>query len=357
MDERRQGYLYGLAAFALWGFFPLYFRALRPAGAVEILAHRVIWSAVAVAALLLAVRGWRRVWSLRHRPGTLAALAVAAVLIGGNWGLYLYGVQAGEVVQTSLGYFVTPLVAVVFGLTVFAERLRRLQWVALATGTLAVLVLTLDYRHPPWIALGLALSFGSYTMIKKWLGLPPADGLLLESAVLAPAALVYLVVLAGHGRSTFGTGPAWHTVLLVLSGVATAAPLLLFAAAANRLPLSTVGLMQYLTPVLQLLTGVFLFHEPMPPARLAGFALVWLALAVFSWDALRTAGAAGRAGTAGTAGRPNIAGTAGTAGPVSWPGGTRAAAGGGRRSGVDVAQDDRLVALVYLDRGDVGRRQ
>ncbi len=349
MAEQRRGFLYGLAAYALWGFFPIYFHALRPAGPVEILAHRVIWSLLMVALLLAVLRQWRRVAALLRRPKVLAAIALAAVLVGTNWGIYIYGVNSGHVVETSLGYFINPLVSVLFGLTVFAERLRRWQWVALGIGAAAVVVLTLDYGQLPWIALSLALTFGSYTMIKKRLGLPPADGLFLESAVLVLPALAYLTVLASRGQASFGTVSAGHTTLMVLAGVMTAGPLMLFASAANRLPLTSLGLMQYLTPVLQLITGVFLFHEPMPPARLAGFALVWLALVVFTWDVLREPRRAGSPAALARAARAARV----AAGRVPASGGV-ATAGGVAASGGVVAQDDRAVALAHLDRADVG---
>jgi chloramphenicol-sensitive protein RarD len=286
MDQLRRGYLYGLGAYLCWGFFPIYFKELRPSGAVEILAHRVVWSVVFVALLLTVVRRWSGIRQLLRRPRTLLGIGLAAVLIGVNWGVYIYGVNAGHVVETSLGYFINPLVSVLFGMIFFGERLRPWQWVAIGTGAAAVLVLTVDYGRLPWIALSLAISFGSYGLVKKRLGLPPAEGLLLESSWLALPALGYLGWLSARGDSTFTSVSTAHTVLLTLAGVATAVPLLLFAGAANRVPLVGLGILQYLTPCIQLAVGVFLYHEPMPPARLAGFALVWVALAVFTAEAL-----------------------------------------------------------------------
>lgn len=294
MDHTRRGYMYALGAYVCWGFFPIYFKALRPATPIEILAHRVIWSVVFVALLLFAARRWRRVGGLLRRPRTFGALLVAAALIAANWGIYIYSVNSGQVVEASLGYFINPLVSVVFGLLVFGERLRGWQWVALTIGTLAVVILTVDYGRLPWIALTLALSFGSYGLIKKRLGVAPADGLLIESGVLALPAVGYLAWLTGQGHSTFGSASG-HSVLLALSGVLTAIPLLMFAGAANRIPLTSIGVLQYVTPILQLLCGVVLYHEPMPAARLLGFALVWLALVVFTWDALRSTRRATRA--------------------------------------------------------------
>jgi chloramphenicol-sensitive protein RarD len=290
----RRGYLYGFAAYALWGFFPLYFKLLRPASPAEVLAHRIVWALVAITVLVAVTRRGRSLAELARRPGKLAGAALAAVLVGLNWFTYIYGVDTNQVVETSLGYFIGPLVSVALGVLVLAERLRPAQWVAIGVGALAVAVLTVDYGRLPWIAMTLAVSFGLYGLVKKRLGLPAAEGLLVETAVLAPAALGYLIWLTVRQDLVFGTVSAAHTALLVISGPVTAIPLLLFAGAANRVPLSVLGLLQYLAPVLQLACGVLIFHEPMPPARLAGFALVWLALTVFTWDGIRSARKAAR---------------------------------------------------------------
>ena len=287
MGEERRGYLYGLLAYAIWGFFPIYFKLLRPAGPLEILAHRVIWSVVFVSLLLAGLRNWRFLARVLRSPRLFGGISAAAVLIAINWGTYIYGVNSSRVVETALGYFITPLVLVLLGVTVQRERLRRWQWAAVAVGVLAVVVLTVDYGRLPWIALLLAGSFGSYSLVKKRLALPPAQGLFVESAVLALPALAYLIWLTAAGRATFGHVSVTHTVLMVVAGVATAVPLLLFAAPANRVPMVGLGILQYLAPILQLACGVLIFHEPMPPARLAGFGLVWVALIIFSADALR----------------------------------------------------------------------
>jgi chloramphenicol-sensitive protein RarD len=286
MGEERKGYLFGLSAYVMWGFFPLYFRLLQPAGALEILAHRVLWSVLFVSLMLAAMRNWRFLARLARRPKALAGISLAGALIGVNWGTYIYGVNTDRVVETSLGYFITPLVVVLLGVTVLRERLRWPQWAAIGVGAAAVAVLAADYGRPPYIALVLAASFGSYSLVKKRLRLPPAEGLFIESAVLALPALAYLGRLSWTGDAVVGHVSAGHTTLVVLSGAATAVPLLLFAAAANRVPLTGLGLMQYVAPVLQLACGVLILHEPMPPARLAGFALVWLALIIFTTDAL-----------------------------------------------------------------------
>jgi chloramphenicol-sensitive protein RarD len=288
VNPQRRGYLSGIGAYLLWGFFPLYFKLLRPAGPLEILAHRVLWSAVTVAGILFAVRRWQAVRELLHRPFVLAKIGLAAALIAVNWGMYIYGVNSDQVVETALGYFITPLLAVCLGVAVLKEKLHGPQWAAVAVGALAVLVLTVDHGRLPWIALTLAASFGAYSLIKKRLGLPPVDGLFFESVMLAPLGLSYLGWLATRQSSTALTHPTTG-LLLLLAGPVTAVPLLMFGDAANRIPLSALGLLQYLTPSIQFAIGVSLFHEPMPPARLAGFGLVWIALAIFTWDGIRSA--------------------------------------------------------------------
>lgn len=289
MDPLRRGYLSALSANILWGIFPLYFRALRPSGAVEVLAHRIVWSLVSIAVLLAVVARWRVLGGLLRDRRRVAGISVAAVFIAVNWGVYIFAVDTERVVEASLGYFINPLFVILLGVLVLRERLRPLQWVALGVGGVAVLVLSIDYGRLPWIALTLAGSFGCYGLIKKRLGLPAAEGLFLESAVLTLPALAYVAWLSADGGATFGQVSAVHTVMLAGSGLLTAVPLLLFAEAANRVPLSGLGILQYLTPTLQLILGVLVFGEPLPPARLAGFVIVWCALAIFSWDALHTA--------------------------------------------------------------------
>jgi chloramphenicol-sensitive protein RarD len=289
MGAEQKGYLYGFGAYALWGFFPIYFKLLRPSSPFEILAQRILWSLVFVALILTALRGWRFFGRLRQDRRLLGGITLAGLLIGVNWATYIVGVNTDRVVETALGYFITPLVMVLLGVTVQRERLRLWQWIAVGVGAVAVAVLTADYGHPPYIALLLAASFGSYGLIKKRLSLRPAEGLFMESGVLALPALGYLIWLNVTGGAEFGHVSAAHNTLMVLSGVATAVPLLLFAASAGRVPMVGLGILQYVAPILQLALGVLLFHEPMPPARLAGFGLVWLALIVFTVDALRGA--------------------------------------------------------------------
>jgi chloramphenicol-sensitive protein RarD len=286
----RRGVLYGAAAYILWGLFPLYWPLLEPAGALEILAARIVLSFVVVA-LLLALRGQLR--AIRAISGTaVLRLCAAGAIIAVNWGAYIWGVNNAHVVETSLGYFINPLITVALGVLILQERLRRVQWFAVALGCVAVLVLSVDYGHPPWLALLLAISFATYGFIKKGIGVSAPHGIVIEAGALAVPAVVVLGVLAAHGSATWVGRAATpgHLLLLAAAGPATAVPLLFFAGAATRLPLSTLGLLQYLAPVMQFAIGVLVRHEPLPPARLGGFALVWLALAILTWDALRRRG-------------------------------------------------------------------
>jgi chloramphenicol-sensitive protein RarD len=262
---------------------------LEPAGAVEILAHRIVWCLVFVVLALAAGRSWSTMRPLLGAGPATRRLAIAAVVIAANWTLYIWGVNHHHVVETSLGYFINPVVTVLIGVLVLRERLRRAQWAAIGLGMLAVAVLTVDYGRPPWIALGLAFSFATYGLIKKQVGatVGALQSLTVETSVLFVPALAYLVVLGARGDGQFGPAGAGPSLLLAAAGVATAVPLLFFASAARRVPLSTLGLLQYLTPVLQLLTGVLVYDEPMPPSRVAGFALVWAALVLLSIDGLR----------------------------------------------------------------------
>jgi chloramphenicol-sensitive protein RarD len=279
---------YGVAAYLLWGLFPLYWPLLQPASSLEIVAHRFIWSLVVVLVLLAATRDWAWLGPFSHDRASQWRLAVASVLITGNWFLYIYGVNTDRVVETSLGYFINPLVTVLLGVLLLGERLNRLQWLAVGLGAVAVLVIAIDYGRPPWIALGLAFAFAFYGLIKNQVGprIGAVASLSVESAVMFVPALVFLIVIESRGDGSFGNHGVGHAALLASAGVATAVPLLFFAAAARRLPLTVMGLLQYLAPVLQFLTGVLIYHEPMPASRLAGFALVWAALLVLTIDGL-----------------------------------------------------------------------
>ncbi|WP_433232873.1 EamA family transporter RarD [Actinomadura formosensis] len=272
--------LFGVGAYVMWGLFPLYWPLLKPAGAVEILAHRVMWSLVAVAAVLAVRR--TRIRNLGLRRGLL--LALAAVVISVNWGTYIYAVNSGQTLESALGYFINPLISVVFGVVIFRERLRPGQWAAVGLGTVAVIVLTVDYGRPPWIALVLAFAFGTYGLLKKFADMPSAESLAVETALLFLPALVFVLVLEGRGEASFGHHGMGHAALIVGAGLVTAVPLMLFNAAAIRLPMTAIGMLQYLAPVLQFVIGFFVQHEEMPPSRWAGFLLVWLALVTLTWD-------------------------------------------------------------------------
>ncbi|GGD20715.1 EamA family transporter RarD [Nocardioides daphniae] len=286
MSDSRRGVVAGFAAYLIWGLFPLYWPLLKPAGAVEILAHRMIWSALSMAVVVVVLRrvgGVRAAFADRRR---LAILAGAAAVISINWGTYIWGVNNGHVVETSLGYFINPLVTVTLGVVVLGERLRPLQWGAVAVALLAVVVLTLDYGRPPWIALVLAVSFATYGLAKKKADTGASESLTVETTLVAPFAIAYAVWLASTGEATFGHEGAGQAALLVVAGVLTAVPLVLFGAAATRMSLVSLGLLQYLAPILQFSIGVLVFREEMPAARWAGFLLVWVALVVFTTESI-----------------------------------------------------------------------
>ncbi|MFB2585633.1 EamA family transporter RarD [Herbiconiux liukaitaii] len=293
-EKFRSGLLNAVGAYAMWGVLPLYFLLLRPASGFEIVGWRIVFSLVFCALLLTVTRSWAPFFAIARQGRLLGLMAVAAVLIYVNWQTYILATLDDQVVETSLGYFINPIVTVLLGVLVLHERLRRLQWVAIAISAVAVLVLAIGHGTVPWIALILAGSFGSYGLVKKKVG-PRVDavsGLTLETAWLAPVAVVILLVVGltfpeGLVLGTQGWGP---TVLMVLTGVATATPLLLFAAAARRLPLIWVGLVQFIAPVLQFVIGVAVLGEPMPIERWAGFVIVWIALVILVVDMVRAAG-------------------------------------------------------------------
>ena len=280
-DPHRQGLLYGLGAYLLWGLVPLYWPLLDRAGAVEILAHRIVWSLPVAAglALILLPRRWLR--PLLNRR-ILFLLGLAAALVALNWGVYIWAVNSGHVVEAALGYYINPIFTVLLGVIFLRERLAAAQWVAVGFAGVAVLVLTINYGQPPWVALILAGSFATYGLLKNRVNSSAVATLTVESAMLTPFALGYLLFLQVTGSLTFGHLGWAHTLLLVSAGLVTAVPLLLFSAAAVRIPLSTLGLLQYITPTAQFMLGVFYFGEAMSVARWVGFALIWVALAILS---------------------------------------------------------------------------
>ena len=281
----RRGIVAGLTAYLIWGLFPLYWPLLEPAGALEILAHRMVWSLVVMALLVTGLRQWRAIFAMP--PRVFGLVVAAAVLIAVNWAMYIWAVNNGRVVEAALGYYINPLVSVVLGVLVFTERLRVAQWVAVGLGTAAVVVIAVGGGAVPFIAIGLALSFAAYGLVKKIVPLQPTESLTAEGLVLVVPAVTYLIVLQVAGTSTLTGHGSGHVLLLVTTGLVTVGPLLAFAAAARALPLSVLGLLQYITPTVQFLLGVLYFDEHMPPARWIGFGLVWAALAVLTTDALR----------------------------------------------------------------------
>lgn len=289
-DRQRRGIGYGLGAYGLWGLVPLFWPLVARAGSLELLAHRVVWSLVisAVLALVLLNRGWFGRLATRR---TLLMLGLAAAVVSVNWGVYIWAVNHGHVVETSLGYYINPILSILIGVLLLGERLATLQWVSVGLAALAVVVLTVEHGRLPWVSLVLATSFATYGLLKKQINGGAVETLTVESALLTPVALGYLVYLQLQGTSTFGTLGWAHSLLLAATGVVTAVPLLFFAAASTRLPLSTLGLLQYLAPTLQFALGVLYFGEQMSTWRWVGFGLVWLALMVMSGHGLHRANA------------------------------------------------------------------
>jgi len=286
VSESRRGFVYGLVAYTLWGAFPLYFPLLKPAGAIEILANRVLWSFLVMGALVLVTGRVPQFRALFGRSRATAMLSIAAVVVSINWLTYIWSVTNDHVVESSLGYFINPLVTVVMGILILGERLRPAQWVAISLAFVAVVVLTVEYGRLPWIALLLAFSFGTYGLAKKVANVGAVESLAFETMLITPAALTYVVWLGAQGSLTFAQEGPGHALLLASTGIATAVPLILFGAAATKIPLVTIGLLQYLAPVFQFLLGVFWFHEPMPVGRWVGFLLVWVALAMLTAEAV-----------------------------------------------------------------------
>ena len=287
-DEVSRGTAYGFGAYLLWGAFPLYFHQLLPAGAWEILVHRILWTLVVCAIGVLLLRRTAFIRTLIRDKRRFVLVTIASLLIAVNWLVYVYAVNTGRTSQASLGYFLNPLVTIALGVVILRETLRPLQWIAVAIGAIACIYLTIDGGTFPWISLTLACSFALYGLAKKRLGvsLSAFESLAAETAILSPIALVALIYLANTGQTTFGSEGVGHALWLASSGVATAIPLLLFAAAAARVPLVTIGMLQFVTPVLQLLCAVLLLSEHLPMSRWIGFAIVWLALGVLTADSL-----------------------------------------------------------------------
>ena len=282
----RSGIFFAATAYILWGLFPLYFKLLQTVPASQILMHRIIWSLAFVLVLLAGRRQWQWLRKLLTQPRVLLGFGVSAVLLSSNWLIYIWSVNSGRVVDASLGYFITPLVNVLLGYLLLKEKLRPMQWIAIALAAAGVAWLTWQSGQLPWIGLALAATFGTYGLLRKTAALGPLEGLTLETLLLVPLALGYLAWLGVQDQNVFHNAPAATRWLLAASGPITAIPLLLFAAGARRIPLSTLGFLQYIAPTLQLLLGVWLYREPFGGARLIGFITIWTALAVYSVEGL-----------------------------------------------------------------------
>ncbi|WP_322867223.1 EamA family transporter RarD [Aquicoccus sp. G2-2] len=291
-----QGLAYAIAAYMLWGFLPLYMKAMAHIPATEIVAHRVIWSVPIAGALLVILKRTDSIRAALQSPRTLAMGALTATLVSINWGIYVWAIAKGHTLDAALGYYINPLFSVLLGALLLGERLSRLQIFAIALAACAVVVLTIDNGHLPWVALGLTFSWGCYAFFKKSLPIGPNQGFLLEVLLLTPPALVYLGWIGSTGNAHFSGG--WNIALLLGCGVVTAVPLLLYANGAKRLKLSTIGILQYITPTMIMLFGVFAFGEPFGPARMIAFPLIWLALMLYTASMLQQHRAARRA-TAG----------------------------------------------------------
>jgi chloramphenicol-sensitive protein RarD len=281
----KKGLIFVFFAYALWGFFPIYFKFLQEAPALQIMAHRVTWSFIFFVILILFRKEFPKIVKSLNKK-IIITYSIAGALLAINWLTYVWGVNAGFVVETSLGYFINPLVSVVLGVVFLKERLRNLQWVPVALATIGVIYLTIDHGSLPWIALVLAFTFGTYGLFKKIAPLPSIHGLTVETGAILIPALLYLIFVEVSGTGAFGHAQPITTFLLVLSGIITAIPLIFFASGAPLVPLTTIGILQYIAPTIQFLIGVLIYDEPFTSGRVVGFSIVWLALIIFTIEGL-----------------------------------------------------------------------
>ena len=275
-----KGILYGLGAYILWGFFPIYWKFLHSISALQLIGHRIVWSFILLIAVILITGQWTEFRST-FNARVLRIYLIASLLIGGNWLVYIWAVNAGHILETSLGYFINPLLSMLFGLIVMREKLRRAQWIPILIALTGVVYLTVTFGRLPWIALGLAFTFGFYGLVKKLAPLSSLQGLTLETGILLVPALVYLGIVEVNGTGAFLHTGITTDLLMIGAGVVTTIPLLMFASAAKRIPLTMIGVLQYLAPTIQFLIGVFIYNEEFDTTRLIGFSMVWLALAIF----------------------------------------------------------------------------
>jgi chloramphenicol-sensitive protein RarD len=287
LSKNKLGLVFGVSAYGLWGLFPLYWPLLKPAEALEIVSHRAVWTLVFCIIILGLTKALKSTITTLKRPRVALKLFAASFLISINWLVYIWATNSGHVVEASLGYYITPLIIIAFGVLLLKERIRPLQWVAVVIASLGVLILTIDYGRLPWIALVLGTSWGSYGLIKKQLGLGALEGLAIETGISFIPYAGYLLYLGNQGTGQFGHSPSL-SILLISAGAITAIPLLLFNGATARLPFSTIGLLQYITPTFQFSIGVWVLHEDMPPARWAGFLIIWVALITLGTDLVRS---------------------------------------------------------------------
>jgi chloramphenicol-sensitive protein RarD len=278
MDKK--GIFYALGAYALWGLFPIYWKWLHDVPAIQVIGHRIGWSFIMLMIVILATGQWKKIRSVLTRR-VLGIYLVSGLLLSANWLIYVWGVNAGHIVEASLGYFINPLFSVLLGVIFLRERLRPSQWIPVGLATLGVIYLTWTYGSLPWIALSLAFTFGFYGLVKKTAPLGSLYGLTLETGLVFLPALGYLIFAEGTGQGAFGHSGSVSALLMVGSGVVTIIPLLMFASAARRIPLTMIGIMQYVAPTLQFLIGVLIYKEPFASAQMIGFSMVWIALIVF----------------------------------------------------------------------------
>ena len=287
MKKQKLGLIYGVSAYVLWGMFPLYWPLLEPANPLEIVSHRAVWTLIFCLIVLAITHALKSTLATFRRPKVAAKLFLASVLISINWLIYIWATNNDHVVEASLGYYINPLIIIAFGVVLLKEKMRRLQWVAVSIASVGVIILTVDYGRLPWVALGLALSWGTYGLVKKQLGLGALEGLAIETMIAFIPYCGYLIFIGSKGEGQFGNG-AGLTILLISAGAVTAIPLLLFNGSTTRLPYSTIGLMQYITPTIQFSIGVWVNNEAMPTARWVGFIFIWLALMTLATDLLKS---------------------------------------------------------------------
>jgi chloramphenicol-sensitive protein RarD len=294
LNRYRTGLFFGIAAYGLWGLFPLYWPLLEPANAFEIVAHRALWTLVFCTVILAFRKELKSTLALIKNRRIALALLLATVLISINWLTYIWATNHSHVVESALGYYINPLIVIGFGTIAYREKLRRFQIYSVAVAAVGVLVLTIDYGHLPYIALTLAISWGCYGVVKKHLGLGSLESLAIETLIAGVPYLIYLLWLGNHGKGEFGHHPK-VTILLILAGVVTAIPLLFFNGAATRLPLSVTGLLQYINPTIQFMLGVFLRHEQMSAGRWVGFFIIWISLIFLATDLIKSSGSVNHA--------------------------------------------------------------